>query len=141
VSDVEGRHRPAKALQGQISDLLQHRPRPDRGGDPSDDEDLRIFRLVAQTCRQVADCADRRVTGPIREPDLAKRRVTPRDPDTEAKFATAGAPPRDQFARRLAHGLRNLDRALCRVGTWDWVVEEHHDAVTSNWATSGPKAP
>ena len=93
------------------------------------EENLAVLGLSTKTGGNIAQRADCGIAGAFGKPDLAQGRVTLGDTGAKSQIAATFAPGGDQLVRRLAHRHRHLDRALGRVGTWQGIVEEHHDAV------------
>src|SRR5215469_13590708 len=126
---VVGHYRLSEALEGERADLFGCDASPERDIDALTEQNLAVLGLGTKTGGDIAHRADRRVAGALGEPDLAQRRVALRNTGAKAQVATTLAPGGDQRAGRLAHRYCHLDRALRRVRTGDWVVEEHHDPV------------
>ena len=87
VHHVKRRDWPAETLEFEVAEVFEWRHRPDRGANSARDEDLSVLGLCVQSGGEVAHRTDCGIAGAVGKPDLAERRVTPRDPDTEPELA------------------------------------------------------
>ena len=103
----------------------------DRDQHPFAHQDLTGAGGVAQARREVRDRADRGVVRAPLETDPTDRREALRDPDPELKVVTEPLPVGGQLADAIPHRDPHPDGSQGRVVAWHRIVEEHHQAVTS----------
>src|SRR5215216_3833542 len=127
--DFIGRHRPVKALQGEIADVICLDPRFEQSENALADQDLARLRLVAQPRREVGDATDGGIVEAPVETDLSQRRVTECNADAKTEGMSALAPYVDQRIQANAHVQGHAQGAFGMVETRHGVVEQDQNAV------------
>src|SRR5271163_610528 len=126
---VKRRYRLAETFQCQAAEVFEWDYLLYRGGDTTADQNLTVFRFGAEPSGEVAHRPNCCVARALGKADLTQGRITLGDAHTEAQITITAAPGGNQTACGRAHSHRHVDRAVGRVGGWDGIVEEDHDAI------------